>query len=1334
MSTVGALEAGKHGPRSGTTLSGAVGPTTRASHLVGELIATEGADAVDRAEGLVCGPGAVGSVPAAVGLALSGRRATNLLGSWRTADATYQDPGEAPAVVHRVLDGRAGPDLGAFELLASSAQEAVDHCLVAHLLAERVGAPGVCAMDAATAESLEVVRLPGRVVVHDLLGDPHGIPTGPTNGRSGPLVDDSVLEAAHGSFDAVAVRTGRPVGPLFLREMDDAQVVIVSSGAAFGRACEIAEELRSSAISCGVVNVALLRPFPTTALADLLKGKRAVVAMREQPPMPARCALLAGARASAEAPVAGKLALLDAADPDVGKHVRELMSLPKGTGEKRRVSGPTAVLAAEPAGPFAEHLLLGSAALLGRLDAIRLARVGARGCALALGRGRLEESTDAADVLFLAHPSLLDLAGSRQPLKKGGTLVVVARASSPEAFASSLPAAQRRLITEGDISLVWVDESALLGSDGREPDLACRGALLAAAGEVLTRVLGREGRLVEAIVEAGGVEGDGELSALGRGASAVRPVTKLSSAGSDGAGAVSSLRMPAGAAAEGSGWTRELRQFHLTGVGAHDPADSVGAMPLRPAALEPFLTAERLWRDYPLYLSPSGECRALGIVLTRGIEEMSEAGEANDLILKSGPRLVRAIARSVQGTSTPVAFRPALEQAASALLGEFELSEAAGDQAKRQIEGLAARLPRDGSLLSLGPHTAATLAVTLLARARQGCVEAFDREVTKLAGKLADLLRADAHHGPEARGQQSLAKALGTAGGALVDPEALAGTLPKHRGGVIMAAERRSRIEGTLRVLRRHMERDKPPSAVVVHSGQLPADIELAGARVVMHADSVHTAVGLFDGHADQLGEVLRAVRVARLEVEGVYDPQRHDRLVAQLNWRSFDDAELGIAPRVLVLADARDLRGSHLGALSDLLFSGRPIAVLVAEDLFADAPGSEGIGGYHPGLGYLALAHREAMVLASSLGLPEHLTSGLERLSACQRPAVAIVAAPRWGGPVGPAVQLAGAHEGRAAPVFLYDVERGATWAERLDVSGNPQPERVWPRQTVSCLGEDGAEQVLDVELTFADVAALDPSLRQHLRVIPPAAWSDEQVTVGEYIASLGDDGAPKIPFIWVVQDDGTLARAVITQHLVFASADRARQWRIIQELGGMENEHVRRAIEAARAQAAEALTKALEELEAKHATVLEEVRSVAAGDAMQRLVDVLLDIDSVPVRGPARPSSQPEAAPAAASPSAAAALQPAAEPEEDAVSFDDPYIDSALCTTCNECTNINPLLFKYNGDKQAYIADANAGTFKDLVVSAEKCPARCIHPGKPRSGDASATPDFIARAQPFN
>ena len=86
----------------------------------------------------------------------------------------------------------------------------------------------------------------------------------------------------------------------------------------------------------------------------------------------------------------------------------------------------------------------------------------------------------------------------------------------------------------------------------------------------------------------------------------------------------------------------------------------------------------------------------------------------------------------------------------------------------------------------------------------------------------------------------------------------------------------------------------------------------------------------------------------------------------------------------------------------------------------------------------------------------------------------------------------------------------------------------------------------------------------------------------------------------------------------------------------------------------------------------------------------------------------------------------------DADAVRID-AYIDSDRCTTCNECTNLNKKMFAYNADKQAYIKDASAGTFAQLVMAAEKCPVSAIHPGTPLNPKEKDLEKWLKRAQAF-
>jgi pyruvate-ferredoxin/flavodoxin oxidoreductase len=107
----------------------------------------------------------------------------------------------------------------------------------------------------------------------------------------------------------------------------------------------------------------------------------------------------------------------------------------------------------------------------------------------------------------------------------------------------------------------------------------------------------------------------------------------------------------------------------------------------------------------------------------------------------------------------------------------------------------------------------------------------------------------------------------------------------------------------------------------------------------------------------------------------------------------------------------------------------------------------------------------------------------------------------------------------------------------------------------------------------------------------------------------------------------------------------------------------------------------------------------------------------------------------PAAASPesapeSAEAALEEAEADEELSM---EPYIDTVLCTSCDDCIKVNKQMFAYDDNKQAYIKDARAGTFKQLVMAAEVCPAEIIHPGTPLDPDEKDLDKLVKRAERF-
>ncbi|MFW6340905.1 MAG: ferredoxin, partial [Wenzhouxiangella sp.] len=112
-----------------------------------------------------------------------------------------------------------------------------------------------------------------------------------------------------------------------------------------------------------------------------------------------------------------------------------------------------------------------------------------------------------------------------------------------------------------------------------------------------------------------------------------------------------------------------------------------------------------------------------------------------------------------------------------------------------------------------------------------------------------------------------------------------------------------------------------------------------------------------------------------------------------------------------------------------------------------------------------------------------------------------------------------------------------------------------------------------------------------------------------------------------------------------------------------------------------------------------------------------------------------------AVAAPTPVTALPPSAEtaPKPDAASagqgdYMPPWIETELCSACDECTGINSRIFAYNAAGKAEIRDPEGGPYSDLVKAAERCKEGIIHPGLPRNADDPALQRWIQRAEPFN
>ena len=272
--------------------------------------------------------------------------------------------------------------------------------------------------------------------------------------------------------------------------------------------------------------------------------------------------------------------------------------------------------------------------------------------------------------------------------------------------------------------------------------------------------------------------------------------------------------------------------------------------------------------------------------------------------------------------------------------------------------------------------------------------------------------------------------------------------------------------------------------------------------------------------------------------------------------------------------------------------------------------------------------------------------------------------------------LRAAAAMESRVFPAFSYDPAAGPGLAERFDISSNPAVQADWPRSELRY--EDAELQTIaeDYAFTPADFALTDAQYSDHFAVAPQESWNDDMLPVVEYLELADVDSFEKVPYVSVVDDENMLRRLVVDDNLIRIVRRCRDRWHALQELGGVNNSYVR-----------------------------------------------AVPVETVPV----------EIEPVEVVPEQQAEVEVEGVEVESAAAADDPFIETPRCTTCDECTDRNDRMFAYDENKQAYIKDIDAGTYRQLVEAAEVCQVAIIHPGKPRNPGEPGLDELIARAAPF-
>ena len=422
--------------------------------------------------------------------------------------------------------------------------------------------------------------------------------------------------------------------------------------------------------------------------------------------------------------------------------------------------------------------------------------------------------------------------------------------------------------------------------------------------------------------------------------------------------------------------------------------------------------------------------------------------------------------------------------------------------------------------------------------------------------------------------------------------------------------------------------------------------------------------------------ELARAIAMARLEVAGEYNEARHDALFA-----GFGDGMAGQPgtdfPDYLVYLAEPDLTPDQAARVLQALGAGLPFKVLVQTDDLLEAGG---------GLSALGLLVRPLAATALGLGDVYVLQAGASQLYG-QLPRVqaglahggpALFSVYSGAGPgsasLPPYLLSAAAVESRAFPAFVYDPGAGSDWASRFSLDGNPQPGADWPLHPLGYEDAAHRRQGETVAFTLVDFLACDRRAAAHLARVVPSAWNDNLAPVEQALAQPATERERCLPSLFMADAEAGLHKVIADEALLRAARGCLGRWRSLQELGGVNNSHAARAV------------------------------------AAQQAAPVV-----VPVAAPAE-------APAAAEPVETEKPAPGA-----------PYIETARCSSCNECIRLNDRMFGYDANRQAAIIDPKAGSYRQLVEAAESCQVSVIHPGKPGNPNEPGLEELLKRAEPF-
>ncbi len=436
--------------------------------------------------------------------------------------------------------------------------------------------------------------------------------------------------------------------------------------------------------------------------------------------------------------------------------------------------------------------------------------------------------------------------------------------------------------------------------------------------------------------------------------------------------------------------------------------------------------------------------------------------------------------------------------------------------------------------------------------------------------------------------------------------EKLSGLIPETEGKQLTKS-RSQRLVRVLDMLQHGLKYlEGKLATVMIAEGMAMEHETLSHCEIITEKDDVFSkADETIREQMDHFLAIIKAFRIAELEVDGAYKEDIHNEYFDHFSWYQLTAEERRLFHPFIIVVDHAYLM-ANLDIYSQLLASNWPFKFIVLNNQGVSQTAEhvsweDAAHRYRQELSMLTIAHRNVFTFQSTLQSKSTLMQGINGCLHSSGPSQAHILLPENGDKI---ITDRAAALSRYFPNIKYNPEADPKAGPRLSLEGNEQPMKDWPVFELT-IDEGVGDGTMELPFIYADYKAFFPSKVKELMIIPSAFYGDKHlIPLSEYLTLKPDQLIGKVPYILLADGESGLYKAAVPNVWVVSCQERLDFWQFLQEMGRVEAQDVQEKPQNITTDQTNLITA----LKHKHEQEIRQIRESAVKQAAEQLLGTLL------------------------------------------------------------------------------------------------------------------------------